>query len=129
MTRSARPYAEGGDAGRTYEGFSAETPTAGYYRMAMRMGAMPVGIRIWYGPPHDPVTGEVMDRSFRWQAEINGCINELEKVWPKCARDKITKHEYEYMVLRYNWAKGNAPESPQAKPHSKVDLMTAPLPF
>lgn len=129
MTRSSRPYAEGGDTSRSYDGFSTDTPTAGYYRMKLRMGAMPVGIRIWHGPPHDPITGEVMDRSFRWQAEINGCETELEKVWPKCARERIDKAEYDYMSERAKWASENAPNSPQADPYQRIDLMTAPLPF
>jgi hypothetical protein len=97
--------------------------------MALRSGAAPVGIRIWFGQPYDPVTGELMDRSLRWQAEANGEPIALEQVWPRCAREPIDEREYRFLTERAAWARENAPTSPHANPHRPIDPMTAPPPF
>ena len=47
-----------------------DTPIPGFYRMRLRSGGQPVGVRVWFGPPADPVTGEELDRSWRWQATV-----------------------------------------------------------
>lgn len=110
-------------------GFSPDKPVAGYFKTRLRSGAVFVGVRIWFGPPHDPDTGEEMDRSHRWQAECNGRYVELEEVWPRCAGERVDRDEYEYLCRLQEWGEEFAPDSPQANPHRKVDLLTAPLPF
>ena len=113
-----------------YTGFSTDVPTAGYYRMAMRMGGAPCGIRIWFGPPADPVTGEMLDRSWRWQAEVNGAlIDDFDRVWPRCGRDPISEHEYQTHCDAAQWAKQAAPQSGLANPFRKSNPLTDPLPF
>lgn len=112
-----------------FEGFDPDTPVVGFYRMRLRSGAVPVGIRVWFGPPKDPVTGEEMDRSHRWQAEANGAPIDLARVWPGCARDPVSPQEYAYLSTLQAWGEANAPDSPQADPTRPVDLLTAPLPF
>lgn len=129
MTRSARPYAAGAMAVRTFEGFSVDDPVAGFYRMALRSGAAPVGVRIWHGAPLDPVTGEELERGWRWQAQVNGELVELETVWPRCARETIDEREYRFLTERAAWARENAPTSPHANPTRRIDPMTAPPPF
>lgn len=127
MTRAHLDYTQR-RAARTFEGFDVDAPIAGHYRI-WPDGGMASGIRVWFGPPLDPVTGEELDRSHRWQAHENGAYVELERVWPKAAKDPITQAEYEYLVGRVEWGRKHAPDSPQAQPRRKVDLLTAPLPF
>jgi hypothetical protein len=109
-------------------GFDPDLPIAGLYRMRLRSGAVMVGVRIWHGPPLDPDTGEELDRSHRWQATANGRPIDLERVWPKCAADPIDQREHDFLTTSQAWGEDNAPESPQANPHKRVDLLTAPIP-
>jgi len=40
----------------------------GYYLIRLdRARRVSVPVRVWYGPPNDPETGEPLDRSHRWQ--------------------------------------------------------------
>lgn len=110
-------------------GVSVDMPVAGYYRMRLRSGGVPVGIKIWHGPPNDPLTGEVLDRSWRWQALCNEEPIDFERVWPVCAGEQITKREYNLMVQRQAWARENAPNSTLADPRRKTDHLKSPLYF
>jgi hypothetical protein len=110
-------------------GYSVEHPAAGHYRMRLVKGGPAVGVRVWHGPPHDPHTGEEMDRSWRWQAEINGEPADIGFVWPACGREPIPAAEYAYLTEMARWAQRNAPASPAANPRRKIDLIAAPLPI
>lgn len=110
-------------------GFNPDEPVEGYYRMRLRFGGVQVGIRIWYGPPLDPVTGEEMDRGWRWQATANGHPADLERVWPRCAGDPVDQAEHDYLVSLQRWGEQHAPESAIADPTQRVDLNRAPLPI
>jgi hypothetical protein len=105
------------------------TPRAGFYRMRLRRRAHPVGIRIWHGPPHDPLTGEVMDRSWRWQATANNRPIDLDRVWPVCAREPIDEAEHDRLCARQAWGEAYAPGSPEANPMQSINLLTAPIPI
>jgi hypothetical protein len=107
----------------------ATTPVAGFFRMKLRGGGVLVGIRIWHGAPCDPVTGEEMDRSWRWQAECNGEPIDFDRVWPQCAGDPITEAEYRAYAQRQTWAREKAPETAFADPQRRHDPLTAMLPF
>jgi hypothetical protein len=111
------------------EGFDPDTPIAGLYRARLVQGGVYVGVRIWFGPPHDPVTGEQLDRSWRWQATANGELIPLDRVWPRYADKRIDQAEYDYLVAMQRWGEAHAPDSPQANPRRKINLLTAPLPF
>lgn len=50
-------------------------------------------IKIWYGPPHDPDTGEEMDRSWRWQCLLDGKEADWYDIWPPTAAVSETKYE------------------------------------
>lgn len=106
-------------------------PVAGYYRHKLRSRGVIGGVRIWFGAPHDPVTGELLDRSPRWQAELDGEYVEFDDVWPECAKTAISERDYRELVARREWAKRNAPNSAFANPKRRYDpLSTAePLPF
>jgi hypothetical protein len=99
--------------------------------MRLVHGGHPVAIEIFYGPPRDPDTGEVMDRGWRYQATANGQPIDLDFVWPRAGREPITAAEAAYLADLQTWARKNAPNSPQADPRKKIDLLdsSTPLPF
>ena len=129
MTRGPIQYTDQITPTARFEGHDPDQPVAGFYRRRLRSGGVYVGIRIWHGPPHDPVTGEELDRSWRWQAEANGKPIDLERVWPKCAGDPIGPAEHAYLVAQQRWGEAEAPDSPQANPTRRVDLLNAPIPL
>lgn len=111
----------------TMPGFDPDTPVMGFYKMRLRSGARFVGVRIWFGAPLDPVTGEEMDRSHRWQAQAEGAYIDLEQVWPKCAADRITEQEYAYLLSLGDWSQQHAPSV--ADPFKRVDPLSSPILF
>ena len=131
MTRSAEPYAEMRRPAVRFTGSDVSQPVAGFYRYRLHGGAVRGGVRLWYGPPHDPVTGEVLDRSWRWQAEMDGEPVAFDRVWPGCAGEPVSEDVYRQFVARRKWAEQHAPGSAYAKPGQRYDpLSTAtPLPF
>lgn len=110
---------------------SITEPVAGFFRMKLRSAGVYAAIRIWHGPPHDPVTGEELDRSWRWQAEANGELIEFDRVWPQCAGSPINEAEYRRVIAQRDWAREHAPASAYADASKKVDFLSAatPLPF
>lgn len=132
MTRSARPYAAGAASARTFEGFDTEVPVEGHYRVRMGAGTVAIGIRLWFGPPLDPVTGEELDRGHRWQAQADdGEMIELDRVWPACARSPISEADFRVRQGRRRWAEEAAPDSAYANRGQKYDPLSTdtPLPF
>lgn len=110
---------------------SVSEPVAGYYRYRLGASTVKGAVRIWHGPPHDPVTGEELDRSPRWQATFNGEPIDFDRVWPACATDTLTEAEYRFLIERRKWAQRNAPESAYAANGRKYDPLSTsnPLPF
>lgn len=106
-------------------------PVAGYFRYRLGAGTVKGAVRIWYGPPHDPVTGEELDRSWRWQATFDGEPVDFDRVWPACASDTLTEQEYNYLLRRRAWAQQHAPNSAHARIGKKYDPLDPanPLPF
>lgn len=107
------------------------TPISGTYKMKLVKGGPWVPVRVWYGPSHDPLTGELMDRSYHWQAQIDGGEHEdaLRRAWPYCAGNAISEAEYSYMRDVGLWAKDYAPEQPEASPRKKINLNSLPTLF
>lgn len=99
-----------------------DIPEAGFYRTKLARGGPWCGVRIWFGAPPDPETGELLDRSHRWQAEINGNACDIDAVWPHVAGRFIDKAEYEYLVALSKHAKTYAPEMPEAEPTRGIDF-------
>lgn len=114
-------------------GVDVTTPQAGFWRFKLRSNGVMGGLRIWHGPPYDPETGEVLDRSWRWQAEFDGEPVDFDDVWPVCAKaeNEITESEYHNYVARRIWAQRNAPKSAFADPKRRYDPLSTsePLPF
>jgi hypothetical protein len=76
------------------EGFYEERVTEIVNGVKVREWWLP--IKLWYGPPSDPVTGEELDRSWRWQALIDGHETEWYEVWPNGR--PISQGQYEMML-------------------------------
>ena len=115
----------------------------GYY-LLRSAGRVDIPIRIWFGAPLDPDTGELLDRSPRWQVRVYGIdasdpeyppliygrpMEKIEDVWPKCARWPTSEADYRYRVERAEWAEQYDAADPFGTKSGKVDHMTAPLPF
>ncbi|MBF5091315.1 hypothetical protein F1640_15110 [Novosphingobium sp. NBM11] len=132
MSRAPATYADAQAVmARTFRGVDASEPVAGFYKVRLGRDTIILGVRLWFGPPHDPETGEVMDRSWRWQAEANGEPIDFDTVWPKCAGEPVTEAEYRSLVARQAWARQHAPDSAYAERGRKVDRLSTstPLPF
>lgn len=131
MSRDGTLYARMVATASAFAGQDVSTPTAGFYRHKLRSGGIVGGVRIWFGPPHDPVTGEELDRSHRWQAEFDGQPVDFDDVWPACAGSPISETDYRAYVARRAWAAENAPTSAFANPKRRYDPLSTnnPLPF
>jgi hypothetical protein len=129
MSRTDRTLYADRAATRTFEGFDASTPIAGYYRFRLNGGGVWGVVRLWYGPPNDPVTGEELDRHWRWMAHFNGEMIDVERVWPVCAKHPTDAHHYRQAIARQLWAQENAPNSAYANPRKAQDRIDEPLPF
>ncbi|HUD92304.1 hypothetical protein [Sphingobium sp.] len=131
MSRAQITYADARSTAPQAAGIDVEKPVAGYFRFRLGRDTVRGGVRIWFGPPHDPVTGEEMDRSWRWQAEFDGEPIDFDRCWPACAKDPISEADYCAMINRRAWARQHAPDSAYATPTATIDLLSRshPLPF
>ena len=131
MSRTFTDYAERRPTTTRAAGYDVSTPTAGYYRMRLTSGGVYGAVRIWYGQPPDPVTGELLDRSLRWQATFNNEPIDLDRVWPVCGREPISSDEAARLIQQAEWAKRAAPDSAYANPRARIDRLSrnTPLPF
>lgn len=130
--RSSTSYSNAQARALAVEGaIEISTPIAGFFRFRLHSGAVFGGVQIWHGPPADPVTGEELDRSWRWQARFNGEDIDLDRVWPACAANPITAAEYRQFIKAQAWARKHAPDSAHAERGRRIDpLSTAEiLPF
>lgn len=113
-------------------GHKVDEPVEGYFRVRLRRASVFRGVQLIFGPPNDPVTGEILDRSWRWQAILDdGSMPDFEEIWPVCAGDPITEEEYRVYCSRAAWARENAPNSAFANPKRKYDPLSShePMPF
>lgn len=131
MVRPYRDYTVRHGPMHAVPALSVSEPEAGFFRYRLVSGGVRGGVRIWFGPPHDPVTGEEMDRSWRWQAEFDGEPVEFDRVWPACIGDPISEADYRAYCARKEWAQQNAPRSAYAERTRRVDPLSSdtPLPF
>ncbi len=105
------------------------TPVAGYYRFRLHSSGVRGGVQIWHGPPLDPVTGEALDRSWRWQARFNGEPIDFDRVWPACTAEPISKRDYLHYCERTEWARQNAPDSAYADSRRRHDPLSTQSPM
>lgn len=131
MSRAHTDYAQARAAQR-FEGLDVEKPEPGFYKFKLSRDTVLRAVQLWYGPPADPETGEIMDRSWRWQARMDdGELIEFDRCWPQCARDPITEAEFKRCKARTDWAREHAADSAYAERGVKIDLLSRshPLPF
>lgn len=131
--RDHRPYGERCEwrAPGGY-GLKADEPVAGFYKVKLGRDTVLRAVRLEYGAPLDPVTGEVLDRSWRWMAYLDdGYLGDFDAIWPQCARNPITEAEFRRCCARVEWARQHAPASAWAERGVKLDplSMHTPLPF
>lgn len=109
-------------------GHDPDQPVAGFYRMRLRSGGITVGVRLWFGAPREPWTGDEMDRAPRWNASINGEWAEVADVWPRCAGEPIDEAEHDHLAGLQRWGREN--DVPAiADPRQRLDPLTSPLLF
>lgn len=98
-------------------------PVEGYYQTRLVAGGPWCPVKIWYGLPADPVTGELLDRSPRWQALFLGEMFEgnVFGLWCRCAGSPISKAEYDYQVAMHRHAVEHEPDMPEAAPKTRID--------
>lgn len=120
----------------------ADPLVEGFYLIQSSRGRrVDVPIRVWFGQPEDPETGEIMDRSPRWQIEIGRqlledepmrigalWIGDITDIWPTCMRWPIDEAEYRYRIERASWASAFDPLDPHGEVGSRIDPMTCRLP-
>jgi hypothetical protein len=112
----------------TSTGFDPDRPEPGYYRFRLVRGGTYVAVRIWYGPPRDPITNEVMDRGWRFQATANGQPIDLDRVWPQCAADPIDEAEARHLIKLQRWGRETG-HAALADPTRKLNPLSTPLQF
>jgi len=102
-----------------------------YYAVRLAKNGPRCGLKVLYGVPNDPVTGEPLDRSPRWQCWLNdesvepwSVIMELDGVTqqPVINGELIDEAEYKYLCDVSQWASAHAPDSPEANPRRPIDL-------
>lgn len=107
--------------------FDTELPTPGCYRVRIRRGAPDSAVRIWLGHPIDEATGEeVQERGFSWQCALNGQRVPLDRCWPGCAREQISREEHDRLVERNATMDPDSPFYDASKP---ISIGRAPPPF
>lgn len=107
-----------------------DTPQAGFFKRRFVRGGPWVPVRLWFGAPNDPVTGEELERGHRWQAEVRGELVTDEtlvlEAWIACAGNPITEAEYDDMLNKIEHAETRDQRLPEYKPDQKVDLNKLP---
>lgn len=107
-----------------------------------RSSRVSIPVRIWFGGPPDPETGEELDRTPRWNVTVGGVpvddqpievggliIGSLSDVWPACRSEPVSRAEHDYQVERAAWAAAWDPNDPFGSASGRIDPMTATLPF
>lgn len=110
-------------------------PEPGFFLIRLVKGGPKVAARITHKPARDPLTGETLDRSPWWAAEINGepagepsiqPTDEVLRIWHY--GEPVTEDEYRYQLADAQWCAAHAPHEPKANPRRSVDLAAmAPL--
>jgi hypothetical protein len=129
VTRKVAKYANrrGAAARRAGPSFDADLPVTGCYLVRLVRGGPPCALRIWFGLPLDPVTGEELDRAPVWLARVNGGQpRPASWFWPECARTPISQAEHDRLVQQHRTMN---PADPFFDPLRPIDRLKTPVPF
>lgn len=110
-------------------------PSPGFYALRLVRGGIEVAARITCGPSADPDTGELLDRSWHFAAEINGEPDRdprpepNERVWMVHERGRrIGEAEYRWLLDDRAWAARFRPSLPESRPNAPIDWLSVPTP-
>lgn len=110
-------------------------PSPGFYAVRLVRGGIEVAARITCGPSSDPDTGELLDRSWHFAAELNGEPDRdprpepNERVWMVAERGRrIGEAEYRYLLADRAWAARFRPSLPESQTNRPIDWLTVPTP-
>lgn len=107
------------------------------YKVQLVKNGPQIPLRIWFGHPVDPVTGETLtERPAIWRAIMNGrelpieraCIELMPDSWspggvnPVVKGEQITQADYDHYVRLNRWAIDHAPNEPEATPREAIDM-------
>lgn len=126
----------------TRERLGADALREGFFLIRRdRQSQVPLPVRIWWGAPIDPETGDELDRSPRWQVMIAGqlvdeeplqvgrsVIRCLSDFWPVCSQHEIDQAQYQYRIDLARWAGEHDPNDPHGDTAAKIDPLTVSLP-
>lgn len=104
----------------------------GFYAVRLAKGGAEVGCEVAYGPPLDPETGELLDRSWFWTVTINGEVAHCSPMKPATGfriGRRISEGEYRFLLADRAWAAAHAPHLPEADPRRAVPRSERPIPF
>lgn len=97
-------------------------PKEGYYGLRLVANGPLVPVRIWFGVTPDPdFPDNHMDRGPSWHFSLGRDCAAMDEVWPMCAKNPITEREWRHLVRLENWARGDAPQEPEANPRKAID--------
>jgi len=99
-----------------------DQPVAGFYKMRLVRGGPFVAVRVFFEASRDPATGDVCDRSPRWQASIDGREADIWRAWPYCSGRPIDQAEYDYLLAVSAHARKHDPSMPEAVPGKPIDM-------
>lgn len=97
---------------------------AGFYETRVVKGGPPVGVRIAFMPPDDPITGEPLDRSYRWRCWVGDKeIDDQGRIHDMAMTARpVDEHRYQYLISVHEWEVEHRPDLPFASPRQAVDL-------
>lgn len=99
----------------------------GFFRRKLVKDGPWVGVVIWVEQDTDEIGELIAPEVMR--CEVNGRMRDPEDEWTYVADKPISEERYRFMVADASWAKRNAPDDPAANPHTRVDLISTPIPF
>lgn len=109
------------------------TPSPGLFKLQLVRGGPYVAARINHAPTRDPLTNEQLDRSWYFEAEIDGAsVDEISpspsatvwQIWEFGVR--INDAEHRYLIELASYARQHAPHEPIATPYEPIDLNKIP---
>lgn len=119
----------------TFEARPINDIRPGFYKRQLVRNGPYVACQIHHETARDPETGEALDRSWYWWAEIDGQLAgpvspsalASDDVWAiHLYGVPITRGEYDDLLGRAEHARGHAPHLPEANPRAPIKLHRLP---
>lgn len=101
-------------------------PQSGWYRRRLIKDGPWVPARIWRQQDTDFMTDRPSD-NFTMMCAVGDTVRKAVDQWNWLLNNPIPKAEYDYMMMRRDWAKRWAPTEPEANEESPVDWLKVPI--